>query len=324
MKPTTNLLLLSQTLAHSLARLKQTPSPRAFSLCAASLLSIFCTSARAHAEFLQTSTLVYQDTNKRVKAVVGTKEGGVGIFVVSGPAIDPQEFDIEKTPPEGSDHLFIRFDESSQPPTYSEVVINNRSYKINGNLTIKVGDLVTIGIDNTNPYLTILSEESPGDPKASILGFSGTQEVVRGSGTATTSVLAANQLDRQVAEIIKPYTVKNNTLLINGKEVTTPTVGTLIQHRSKCLKPETVVLKADQLAQIRASKSEEQKVKVLQQFMSENKKSSPLAGHLVLKAESNAVVLLSMTDQNIRMLSSINENTSKRYVMCVISDVSGT
>lgn len=271
------------------------------------------------AEFILTrASGVYQHSNGSTKVILGTKNDAQGIFIMVGPAIAPQEFNLETTPPENVKHIFVRFDGQAQPPTYSEIVINDKVYKISGSLTVNVGKTF-VGIDNNNPYLTVVTEGATNGEPASIIGFSGLNEIVKGSGAVAT-ILAANQLNPEVAKVILPYTVENNVLLLNGKPVTTPVIGTFVRPENECLKPSSVVLYGTDLSKITAAKSEEERIKLLDKFMTDAKKSNPLQQHLVLKADPKSVILLDVSEKNIHEMHEVKLKSARQRI-CVISDI---
>ncbi len=271
------------------------------------------------AEFILTrASGVYQHSNGSTKVILGTKNNAQGIFIMVGPAIAPQEFNLEKTPSENVRHIFVRFDAQAQPPTYSEIVINDTVYKISGSLTVNVGNTF-VGIDNNNPYLTVVTEGATNGEPASIIGFSGLNEIVKGSGAVAT-ILAANQLNPEVAKVILPYTVDNNQLLLNGKPVTTPMIGTFVRPENVCLKPSSVVLYGSDLNKITAAKSENERIKLLDKFITDAKKSNPLHQHLVLKADPKSAILLELGEKNIHEMHQVKLKSARQRI-CVISDI---
>ncbi len=286
-------------------------------LATALACGFFASARPARAQFIQTmASGVYQNSDGRTKVVLSTKPGARGIFVMVGPAVPPQEFNIESFPADGSTHAFIRFDENAQPPVYSEVVINKKGYKIIGNLTIGIGPHTIISIDNNNPYLTVSTEATSQLEQPAILGFSGLNEVIREKGNVAL-LLAANQLDQGVARIIRPYLVEGGELKLNGKPVSTPTIGTFIRPDNVCLDPSFVVLSAQQTAEIRDTKSHEQRIKKIEAFLKDNRKNDPLKDYLVLKADKKTVILLNVKEKNIRQLYALSEARK----LCVISDI---
>jgi len=286
-------------------------------LLAATIL--VCGTRELSAEFILTrASGVYQNSNGTTKVILGTKNDAQGIFIMVGPAIAPQEFNLETTTPENMKHVFVRFDGQAQPPTYSEIVINDKVYKISGNLTINLGKTF-VGIDNNNPYLTIVTEGATNGEPSSIIGFSGLNEIVKGSGAVAT-ILAANQLNPEVAKVILPYTLDNNELLLNGKPVTTPMIGTFVRPESECLKPSSVVLYGTDLNRITSAKGEEERIKLLDKFMSDAKKSNPLRQHLVLRADPKSVILLDVAEKNIHEMHEVKLKSARQRI-CVISDI---
>jgi hypothetical protein len=289
--------------------------------CLLSLLTVFCavllpSQHPLRADWIQTMDGgVYQDSSGKVKVIVASKQGSEGIFVLSGASVPVQLFNIEQTPPAGTNHLFIRFESSAQPPVYSEVVINERTYKISGNLTINIDKDTTVGIDNNNPYLTIVTEHDGHAP--AVLGFSGLNEVVRGTGVAST-ILAANQLNSEAAKVIRPYNLKDGQIFLGDQSIGSGRLGILVRPENECLKPAATVLNQTQLATIRQAKSDQERAKLLEQFLKESKKSAPLKGFLVLKAESARVILLDIRDQNVFSLSALSSSNAQQKV-CVLA-----
>jgi hypothetical protein len=280
---------------------------------------LVCGARDSAAEFILTrASGVYQHSNGSTKVILGTKNDAQGIFIMVGPAIAPQEFNLEATPPDNVKHIFVRFDGQAQPPTYSEIVINDKVYKISGNLTVNIGKTF-VGIDNNNPYLTVVTEGANNAEPASIIGFSGLNEIVKGSGAVAT-ILAANQLNPEVAKVILPYTLENNQLLLNGKPVTTPMVGTFVRPENECLKPTSVVLYGSDLNKITAAKSEDERIKLLDKFMTDAKKSNPLRQHLVLRADPKSVILLDVGEKNIHEMHEAKLKSARQRI-CVISDI---
>lgn len=274
---------------------------------------------QAQADFILTrASGVYQHSSGTSKVIVGSKNDAQGIFVIAGSPIAPQEFNLETTPAEGVKHIFIRFDGQAQPPTYSELVINEKVYKVSGNLTINLGKTF-IGIDNNNPYLTIVTEGATTAETPAIVGFSGLNEIVKGSGAVAT-ILAANQLNPEVAKVILPYTVENNELLLNGRPVTTPMVGTFVRPESECLKPGSVVLYNTDLNKVTAAKSEEERIKLLEKLMADAKRSNPLHQHLVLKADPKSIILLDIREKNIHEMHEVKLKSARQRI-CVISEI---
>lgn len=280
---------------------------------------VMCGARPSEAEFILTrASGVYQHSNGSTKVILGTKNDAQGIFVMVGSPIPPQEFNLETTPGENVKHIFVRFDGQAQPPTYSEIVINDKTYKISGNLTINLGKTF-VGIDNNNPYLTVVTEGATNGEPASIIGFSGLNEIVKGAGPVAT-ILAANQLNPEVAKVILPYTVENNQLLLNGKPVSTPMIGTFVRPESECLKPSSVVLYGSDLNKITSAKGEEDRIKLLDKFMTDAKRSNPLHQHLVLKADPKSVILLDIGDKNIHEMHEVKLKSARQRI-CVISDI---
>jgi hypothetical protein len=201
----------------------------------------------AHAEFLRThSSGVYQHTTGSTKVLVGAKDSVQGIFILSGAPIAPQEFSSESELSSNTDNLFISFDPTAQPPRYSEVVIRDKRYQIRGNLKIRLGSHATVSIDNNNPYLTIVESGRIPEEPDDILGFAGTNEVVRGSG-GVAAVLAANQLDDVGSASIPVFQVVKGELFLNGSPFTDAAVGVPVPLSHECLNGSSVVLTEEEV-----------------------------------------------------------------------------
>ena len=288
------------------------------SLFASAACALVAPSWAAHAQFIQTmASGVYHSADGKTKVFISTRDNARGLFILEGPPIPPQEFNVETAPAEGTKHVFIRFDENAQPPVYSEVVINKKSYKISGNLTLGVGARTIVSIDNNNPYLTVSIEPAGQGGEPAVLGFSGLNEVIREKGNVAM-LLAANQLDTEVARVIRPYIVGDGELTLNGKAVSTATVGTFVKPDNDCLNPGAIVLSAAQTEQIRSLKTQPERLKKIEGFVLENKRSDPLRDFLVLKADKKAAILLNVKQKNIFQLYPLSVDKK----LCVIGAIS--
>jgi hypothetical protein len=286
----------------------------------ASAVTVLARTPMACADFILTrASGVYQHTNGATKVILGTKSNAQGLFIVDGPAVSPQEFNLETMSAQGAHHVFIKFDAQAQPPTYSEIIINDKIYKISGNLTLGIGQKTIVSVDNNNPYLTVVTEGSTPGEAPSLLGFSGINEIVKGTGSIA-AILAANQLNPEVAKVIRPYLVENDELMLNGKPVTTPLVGTFIKPESECLKPNSVILLSSEVTKIQETKTEDEPLKLLDQFIKESKKGSRLQEYLVLRTDPKSVILLDIKEKNVREMHAMVPKATKQRI-CVISDI---
>ena len=264
-------------------------------------------------EFLETTTGVFQDTSEKLKVVASFSPGQTGIFIVSGPAIGIQEFNLAAVPKEGYKHVFVRFDEKLS--SYSELVIGSRTYKVSGNLTLNLGN-DEIAIDQLNPYLSVVHKPSGPNEKGSIVGFMGLNRIVMG-GPTEAAILAANQYNQ---DIIKPYDVTDGGLEINGKGVTTPTVGVLVDLRQKgniCSRPDTPIIGDDQLEHLQTIKDQNKRAESLQKILEDNKKNPPTRGLLFLRVTQTEITALS-PDQQIKIIRPLKAIGAKKP-LCVIS-----
>jgi len=78
-----------------------------------------------------------------------------------------------------------------------------------------------------------------------------------------------------------------------------------------------VVLSAAQTEQIKSTKAQEQRLKMIEAFLKENKRSDPLKDYLVLKADKKSAILLNVKEKNIRQLYPL----SAKRKLCVISNI---
>ena len=122
----------------------------------------------------------------------------------------------------------------------------------------------------------------------------------------------------EVARVIRPYIVGDEELTLNGKSITTATVGTFVKPDNECLNPGFLILSAAQTEQIRATKTQDERLKKIEGFLLENRKSDPLRDYLVLKADKKAAILLNVKEKNIRQLYPL----SAKRKLCVIADLS--
>lgn len=288
--------------------------------CTAVLVAQLLGPSAGYAEFMMTmASGVYQHSAGHTKVVVSSKQGAEGVFILEGGEVALQEFDLEKTPREGTKSVFVRFDPDANPAAYSELVLGQQRYKISGNLTLKLGQHTSVAIDNNNPYLSVVVDQ-PGAAPA-IVGFLGATEVVRGTGNAAI-ILAANQLDAKIAALIKPYVVGEEGVLFNGKPLAIQTVGTFVKPDNSCLEPNSIVLMANERSSLREQPDEAQRAATLEKIIESHKKRSPLKDHLILKSDQSGVLLLDIKGQNVRFMSPLTESPSvgSRKV-CVINDL---
>ena len=287
--------------------------------CIALLISAAQVSS-AGAEFLRTrSAGVYQHTAGTTKVIVGAKDAVQGIFVLSGPSVAPSEFSAESELSPTTAHLFISFNPTVQPPRYSEVVINEKRYQIRGNLKIRLGANVTVSIDNNNPYLTIVESGRIPEEPDDILGFAGTNEVVRGSG-GVAAVLAANQLDDAGSASIPVFDVVKGELFLKGSPFTDAEVGVPVPLIHECLNGSSVVLTEEEVMNMEEERNEELRMRSFREVVEGAQGRGPLARYLILKSDSSAVVLLDVISKGIRVMRA-QTPPSIRQKVCVLSKV---
>jgi hypothetical protein len=274
--------------------------------------------ASADAEFLRTrSAGVYQHTSGTTKVIVGAKDAVQGIFVLSGPSVAPSEFSAESELSPTTSHLFISFDPTAQPPRYTEILIKEKRYRIRGNLKIRIGAHTTVSIDNNNPYLTVVEAGRIPEEADDILGFAGTNEVVRGSG-AVAAVLAANQLDDSGGKGIPLFEVANNELTLNGSSVTDGEIGTAVALTHECLHASSIVMTDEELLRIEEERNAERAMRLFQEIVEGSQGRGRLARYLILKGDSSAVVLLDVVSKGVNVMRA-QTPSSIRQKVCVLS-----
>lgn len=284
----------------------------------ATALALASEACPAHAEFLRTrSAGVYQHTSGTTKVIVGAKDAVQGIFVLSGPSVAPSEFSAESELSPTTSHLFISFDPTAQPPRYAEIVIKEKRYRIRGNLKIRIGSHTTVSIDNNNPYLTVVETGRIPEEADDILGFAGTNEVVRGSG-AVAAVLAANQLDDSGGEAIPLFEVANNKLILSGSPVTEGEIGTPVALTHECLHQSSIVMTAEDLSTIEEERNAERATRLFQEVVEGSQGRGRLARYLILKGDSSAVVLLDVVSKGVSVMR-VQTPPSIRQKVCVLS-----
>jgi hypothetical protein len=80
------------------------------------------------------------------------------------------------------------------------------------------------------------------------------------------------------------------------------------------------VLYNTDLTKITSTKSEDERIQLLDKFMTEAKKTSPLSEHLVLKADQKSVILLNIRDKNVHEMHEVKLKSARQRI-CVISNI---
>jgi hypothetical protein len=280
------------------------------------------------AQVLKPRSGMYQSTDGLLSAIVSQNEGQQGIFFfLADEPIGIQEYNPAKLSLDSGKHVFIQFNPSLDSP-YHAIRIGQNSYNVNGNLTLwldRAGD-TRIDIDNSNPYLTLIHSD-PTDKTETIVGFYGITEVIRGTGEMS-AILAANQLNRKLSHVIKPYTLGDTALLLNNRPVRRTAVGMSIERNHTCLSPNTLLITDEQLKTVRRERDSNRKAKLLNDTLQANLQNSPLRGQLILRSfsdeEQNQVITLNVATKDVTQILPLSkqiEMNGRSYPACLISSL---
>lgn len=246
------------------------------------------------AEFFKTGNFTYQSFKDKIIISLETP----GLFIHSGKPIEPQEFDpAQLKTDKDSNSLFIAFDPSTG--RYDKIITPKATYAVNGNLTL-ITERLRIAVDNknqNNPYLSIVSLED-----SSLLGFSGTEQVLSGS-EATTTLLEANQFDY---DWLAPYRLSNaGVLTLRGKEVTRDTIGLAVEPpQNLCLKGResgrVVYLTPELLRDVWSIPGKIERVEALRTLVKKEEQNDRLNNAIFLTITNDIVISFHLDDGTIR------------------------
>lgn len=270
----------------------------------------------AMAEFLLTKAAgVYEESRGTVKVIVASTPEEQGIFVIVGPPLAPQEFSLNAWVDPRVDSVYIRFNQRTAQPHYTEVITSTHWYRVDGNLSLQLGPHTTIGIDNNNPYLTVEFNDSPDLKGAALLGFSGVNEIVQEHGEKVPLVSASTSDDGGLL-----YTLKGGRLYEGVTEVTANTIGRFIRLKNECLNPESVALNGKDVRRLQEIANEHERARVLKELFDNARARPALRDYLILSAEPAQVILLDYRTKSVhRMTASVPKGLNQR--ICVITDV---
>lgn len=297
-------------------------------ICCAIGLTI-ATAFPVQGEFLTVrSTGYYSDPSGTVKVIMSR----TGILFLVGPAVSAQEFNLEEASLKEYTHCFIKFGrDASGSEAFSELSLgaSGQTYTISGNVTIRLGDRLSIGIANKS-YLTV-STTGPAlaGNSGAFLAFVGLQKVLDGNQNAAV-VLEANRLDAALAKLVSPYLIKEHEQKLyldaagnKPRLVTTKTIGVDLSDRirqSRCLKDGVTIVTNSQLEQLRSLKSESEKVKLFAQFAKDSKKNNPSKNLIILKITPSSVLALDPLAQSVREIRELPTTAGKSKV-CLLDDL---
>ena len=240
----------------------------------------------AEAEFLRTAPGVYQSMGRRAKVIVSTETPG--LFFLYGPEVNLQDFSIESlqiqaAPGPAADaesksavgltgplHAFLAFDYEEN--RYTGVAVSSQSYRVQGNFTIEIGGM-RVTVDNTNPYCSIVVDE-PGRPPE-VLGFFGLSPIVNDEGHEAVAMLEGNQFN-EYRKVFSPYQLRPDGLYVNGRPVSSATVGLIIEPKNDCLKPTSAIISRSSLEKLSGDTESKRAQRLLAALLKRRKNKGPL------------------------------------------------
>jgi len=284
-------------------------------LCQALLLALLlgvspCPWFEVRAEFLKTVSgpsssvdAVYQNTNKRLKVIIS----GAGLFILNGPPTDLQFFNPAHILNASALHAFVKFDKSSN--RYTALLAGRQRYRIKGSFTLLI-DNVRLTIDNNNPYLSIVVNDSMASKsEPDILGVRGLSVIVNMRGQSAVALLEANQFS-DYQEFIDPYVLENGRVSLKNKELESSSIGLALEAPiSPCVKEDAILLNKDDILRIQRIKNEKARFLSLNAVLKEAKNSPVWDNMLILR-----------TNEDAQGVSSIGYIDGKIYVMKVFSE----
>lgn len=264
---------------------------------------------------LTKSSGVYEESRGTVKVIIASTPEEQGIFVMVGPPLASAEFSLDSWTNPLVESAYIRFNQGAPDPHYAEVVTKSHRYGIDGNLSIQLGDHATIGIDNNNTYLTVEFNDSADFKRASVLGFSGLNEIVREYGEKVPLVSASSLDDGG-----EGYALKGGLLYEGGVEISGGAIGKFVRLRNECLNDESLVLLVRDVRRLQEIPNQDERSQLLKELIDSARVAPVLRGYLVLSAVPEQSILLDPRRKSVhRMMSSVPRGLNQK--VCVITDV---
>lgn len=209
--------------------------------CTLSLSGPLLTTAKA--EFVKTGS-VYQ--TERTRAIAVSNNGISGVFIVSGPAVPIQTFDLPTYTAQGALSVFIKASQGTQ--NFTELVTTSGTYKITGSFSIMMG-ATRVTVDLLSGPVAYLSIADLSSEPRSLLGFSGLTPVINVSGDTAATLLEAN-IPTQSGKI-EPYVLEaNGSISVAGSKLTSGRIGVLSEIANSCREGSALVLDVEESAPI--------------------------------------------------------------------------
>lgn len=276
----------------------------------------------ATAQVIRTSDGVYQTFHTKVIAAQGRKdEDKMGIWIAIGPSVDPQLFDPAQLKADDVLHAFIEY--SASLDRYVAVHIGGRQYRVKGNFTLVIPstyEQVRVGVDNNNPLMTIVIDNSRAPTQSFLLAFRGLKQVANESGPQKVALLEANQLNREYRGIIEPYVLTKSGLELKGSPLSAETaIGVELETpKNPCLRAGTIFVPSAEIARIRALKRDES-VPELEKLMIATPVPDPLQGVLLLSIDSAKMIGLDYSSGVIKMINVVGR--ASRPQICAVKEI---
>lgn len=166
----------------------------------------------------------------------------------------PQELTLD-FPREAVSTLFLRYKDGK----FTSLVLPNPSgeegseIKITGDFSIKVGPTATVSVSTANtPWYLTIAVYPPGKVPR-ILGFLGTNLIVKAHGPEQVALLQANQFSSTTA--ITPYLLAFDRVLLNDKPVTSKKIGVPLtdDSRNDCFQQDSHILDEEHFERFRSA-----------------------------------------------------------------------
>ena len=276
----------------------------------------------AQGQLIRTSEGVYQTYHtKIITAQSRRNEDKMGVWLITGPSIDPQLFNPAHLKPEGWLHVFLEY--SAAVDRYVAVQIGETQYRVKGNFTLLVPgpyEQVRVGVDNNNPLMTIVVDNQQNPDRSYLLAFHGLKQVANESGPQKVALLEANQLNPEHRGIIEPYVLTKTGLELKGVRLSADNaLGVELEPpKNPCLRAGTVFVQGSEVSRIRGLKRE-QGVQELEKLLASPPTADPLQGVLLLRIEASQMIGLDYSSGVIKTIHAIGRGV--RPQICAVKEI---
>ncbi len=238
-------------------------------------------SALADTRFLETAPGFFQSTSGQSRVIIS--QDVPGIFILETSAIDLRSFDLQTLKPGDSKSSFIAF--NAELKTYDRLMIADQSYSIRGNFQLELGNL-RISLDTQTPYLTILERSSQ-----NLLGFRGLEQIIATNENLAVGLLEANQFS-EFPELLTPYKLIGNTLILNGQAPSSKQIGLLLPpSKNKCqTAPDVALLSTASIENIKLIPDHQQRLKQLLAAIKNNPARKVLSHVILMRSSKDLLV----------------------------------